>query len=157
MTLARALHLRAVAMPPIRDALELLTAQHEQIEDLFEQVRQIGDEAAFVELADKLGTHLALEQELLYPAVRPRLAADVLEEVLAEHAALRKALADLSWLGIRDEAFRVALGTLGELLFGHAAWQENELFTTAAETMSPGELAALCERIQHFDAIAIAA
>jgi hypothetical protein len=144
-------------MPPIRDALELLTAQHEQIEDLYEQVRQIGDEAAFVELSDKLTTHLALEQELLYPALRPRLSRDVLDEVLAEHAAMKQALADLSWLGTRDPAFRVALTKLGELLFGHSAWQENELFTTLAETMPADELAALCERIQHFDSIAIAA
>lgn len=144
-------------MPPIRDALELLTAQHEQIEDLYEQVRQIGDEAAFVELTDKLTTHLALEHELLYPALRPQLSRDVFDELLAEHAALKQALSDLSWLGARDPAFRVALGKLGELLFGHSAWQENELFTTLAETMTPEELAALCERIQRFDSIAIAA
>jgi hypothetical protein len=54
-------------MTPIRDALELLTAQHEQIEDLFEQVRQIGDEAAFTELVSRF--HLVLDTNRTAPAV----------------------------------------------------------------------------------------
>jgi hemerythrin-like domain-containing protein len=140
-------------MPPIFDALELLTAQHEQIEDLFEQVRQIGDEAAFVELADKLATHVALEQELLYPAMQNQLAAEVMHELLAEHVAIRQVLCELVWLGTRDPDFRTKLERLGDLLVGHAAYQEDELFTTAAESMTGDELAALSEQIRTFDAI----
>jgi hypothetical protein len=144
-------------MTPISDALELLTAQHEQIEDLFEQVRQIGDEAAFTELVDKLSTHLALEQELFYPAMRQQLKPTVLDEILAEHAAIKKLLGDMVWQNPREAEFRAKLNDLGVLLAGHAAWQEDELFTTAAETMSEGELAALCDRFYNFDSIAIAA
>lgn len=140
-------------MTPIRDALELLTAQHEQIEDLFEQVRQIGDEAAFVELADKLATHLALEQELFYPTIETQLSPAVHAELLAEHASIKQVLGELVWLGTRDVEFRSKLERLGDLLAGHAAWQEDELFTTAAESMSCDELAALCDRFYSFDAI----
>jgi hypothetical protein len=144
-------------MTPISDALELLTAQHEQIEDLFEQVRQIGDEAAFTELVDKLSTHLALEQELFYPAISTRLTRGVMDELHAEHAAIKQLLGDMVWLGTRDAEFRAKLGELGTLLIGHSAWQEDELFTAAAESMSKGDLAALCDRIYHFDSIQIAA
>ncbi|HEY5925036.1 MAG TPA: hemerythrin domain-containing protein [Kofleriaceae bacterium] len=144
-------------MTPISDALELLTAQHEQIEDLYEQVRQIGDEAAFVELTDKLHTHLALEQELFYPALGPQLPRAVLDELLAEHAAIKQLLGDLQWLYPREAAFRVKLASLGELLAGHSAWQEDELFTKTAETMSQDALAALCSRFYTFDSVAIAA
>ena len=140
-------------MMPIRDALELLTAQHEQIEDLFEQVRQIGDEYAFVELADKLTTHLALEQELFYPAMQRQLAPAVQDELLAEHAAIKQVLGDLVWLGTRDPEFRGKLERLGDLLIGHAAYQEDELFTAAAESMTREELATLCERFRTFDEI----
>jgi hypothetical protein len=143
-------------MTPISDALELLTAQHEQIEDLFEQVRQIGDEAAFTELVDKLSTHLALEQELFYPAMT-QLKPSVLDEVLAEHATIRRLVADMVWLPTRSDEFRAKLSDLGVLLAGHAAWQEDELFTAAAESMTRDELAALCDRFYNFDSIAIAA
>jgi hypothetical protein len=155
IALARALHLCALAMP-ITDALELLTAQHEQIEDLYEQVRQIGDEAAFIELVDKLTTHLALEQELLYPAVST-LSPEVRNELIAEHSAIKRVLGDLVWLGTRDAEFRAKLADLGQLLIGHATWQEDELFTRAAETLSRDALAALCDRCYSFDSIAIAA
>ena len=140
-------------MTPIRDALELLTAQHEQIEDLYEQVRQIGDEAAFVELADKLTTHLALEQELLYPALCTHLSAAVMRELLVEHVAIKQVLGELVWLGTRDPEFRGKLERLGDLLIGHSAWQEDELFTTAAEAMTSEQLAALCDQFYSFDAI----
>jgi hypothetical protein len=144
-------------MNRIRDALELLTAQHEQIDDLFEQVRQIGDEDALVELADKLTTHLALEQLLFYPAIRAQVTSDVMTELLAEHAAVKEVLADLVCLGTRDDDFLPTLARLGTLLVGHSSWQEEELFTAAAETMSCAELAALCDRFYKLDAIAIAA
>lgn len=144
-------------MTPINDALELLTAQHEQIEDLYEQVRQIGDECAFVELADRLTTHLALEQELFYPAIEKHVSSDVMKELLAEHASIKEVLAGLVWLGCQDPGFRAELVRLGELLAGHTAWQEDELFTAAAEAMTREELAALCTRFYRFDAIPFAA
>lgn len=144
-------------MPPISDALELLTAQHEQIEDLFEQVRQIGDEDAFVELVDKLNTHLAIEQQLLYPTIHKCVSSDVMNELIHEHASIKVLLADLAWLGTRSPEFRATLTQLGDLIFGHSAWQEDELFTAAAEAMTRDELAALCSRFYNFDAIAVAA
>jgi hypothetical protein len=144
-------------MTPIKDALELLTAQHEQIEDLFEQVRQIGDESAFVELADKLATHIALERDVFYPAIAEQVSDHVMAELVAEHAALKQLLEDLVWLGTRDVEFRGKLAQLGELLYGHSAWQEEELFMRSAESMTDAELAALCDRFYQLDAIAIAA
>jgi hypothetical protein len=145
-------------MPAIDDALELFTAQHEQIEDLYEQVRQIGDEAAFVELADKLATHLALEAELFYPAIGRHLSPAVMSERADEHAAIKQVVAELPWLASpRDPAFRRTLARLGELLAGHTAWQEDELFPAAASALSPSELAALCERFYAFDKGAVAA
>ena len=52
---------------------------------------------------------------------------------------------------------RAQLDLLGTLLFGHTAWQEEELFTKAAETMSCDELAGLCVALHNFDTVAIAA
>jgi hypothetical protein len=144
-------------MPPISDALELLTAQHEQIEDLFEQVRQIDDEDAFAELVDKLNAHLALEQQLFYPAICQRVSNDVMSELLQEHASIKLILADLAWLGTRAPTFRPTFAQLGDLILGHAAWQEDELFTAAAESMTRDELAELCARFYNFNSIAAAA
>ena len=141
---------------PRRDGV-VAVSSHEQIEDLFEQVRQIGDEAAFTELVDKLSTHLALEQDLFYPAIGKQLAPDVVDELYAEHAAIRQLIGDMVWLGTREAEFRAKLDELGTLLIGHSSWQEDELFTAAAESMTRDELAALCDRFYNFDSIQIAA
>lgn len=130
-------------MRPIRDALELLTAQHEEIDELVVQLHQDPTPYAFGRLADKLVAHLALEQELFYPVIAATISRDVLGEVLDEHNAIKRVLAELVWVGVEDPSFRVKLIELGQLLCGHCGWQEQQLFETVAETMSAEALASL--------------
>lgn len=144
------------AMSHISDALQLLTKEHEELDELFARV-SADDVSCFRELADKLTTHLAIEQELLYPAIQSWVSRDVLTELLDEHIAIKRVLADLVWLGPEDDRFKTKLADLGMLLAGHVGWQEDELFTRATETMSQADLDALCDLLQSFDSIAAAA
>ncbi|HUS29502.1 MAG TPA: hemerythrin domain-containing protein [Kofleriaceae bacterium] len=145
-------------MKPIRDALELLTAQHEELDELCDRVARSKDAAAFALLADKLPHHLAVEQELLYPAIGAHVSRDVMNEVLAEHVAIKHLLAKLVWAGVEDPEFSGHFECLRELLVGHSAWQEDQLFTTAAESLPADRLAILCDELQAFDnVIAVAA
>jgi hypothetical protein len=138
-------------MRPIRDALELLTAAHEEIDELLDNVQQTRDVEAFDLLTARLVAHLAVEQERFYPVVAATLSREVLAEVLAEHAAIKRVLAELVWLGVDDPAFGEKLIELAQLLAGHAGWQEDELFHTLAETMSVEALAALGTDLQGFE------
>ena len=144
-------------MKQIRDALELLTAQHEELDDLLDDVMLAKDSATFATFADKLTTHLAAEQELLYPVIAKQIPLDVLDELLAEHAAIKRVLADLVWRSTEDPEFAHTLTSLADLINGHCAWQEEELFLRAAETMSPAELESLCESFYAFETFAVAA
>ncbi|HSD89418.1 MAG TPA: hemerythrin domain-containing protein [Kofleriaceae bacterium] len=145
-------------MNQIRDALELLTEQHADLDELCDQVGASRDATAFAALADKLTHHLALEQELFYPAIAAQLSADVMTELMTEHVTIKRILAKLVWLGVEDEDFSMLFSQLVELLRGHAAWQEDQLFTTAAETLSADRLADLGGRLQAFDSmVAVAA
>lgn len=130
-------------MRPIRDALELLTAQHEEIDELVIQLHQDPVPHVFDRLVEKLVAHLTLEQELFYPVVAATISREVLGEVLDEHGAIKRVLAELIWVGIEDPTFREKLVELGQLLCGHCGWQEEHLFETVAETMSPESLASL--------------
>ena len=130
-------------MARISDALELLTAQHTQIDDLFEFVATLRDADALTELADTLTSHLGAEQELLYPRLKPMLAPDVRDELVAEHVELKRQLADLLWVGVDDPEFGDKLDALRLLFDGHAGYQEDELFTRAAESMTAEQLAAI--------------
>jgi len=134
-------------MARISDALELLTAQHTQIDDLFDLVATLHDADALTELADTLTSHLGAEQELLYPRIGPALAPDVRDELIAEHVELKRQLADLLWAGVEDPEFAGKLEALRLLFDGHAGYQEDELFTRAAEAMTADQLAAIGQAI----------
>jgi hypothetical protein len=144
-------------MTPISDALELLTAQHEEIDDLLATARQTRAPSTFDELADKLVAHLALEQELFYPVVATAIARDVLDELVQEHVAIKRVLAEIVWLGADDPDVGARLSELAFLLAGHCSWQEQQLFVTVAESMSCDALLALGTRLQAFDALPAAA
>lgn len=145
-------------MKPIRDALELLTAQHEELDELCDRVARSRDADTFELFADKLAHHLAVEQALLYPAIGAQVSCDVMNEVLAEHVAIKHLLSKLVWRGVEDDDFGILFERVRDLLVGHAAWQEDQLFTTAAESLPPDQLAALCDDLMAFDnAIAVAA
>lgn len=138
-------------MRPISDALELLTAQHEEIDFLIVQVQQTYDADAFEELSEKLVGHLALEQELFYPAIALAMTIDVERELLAEHAAIKGVLAEMIWLGVDDTDFGTKLAELSILLDGHCRYQEDSLFEVVAETVPADRLASLGESLQSFD------
>lgn len=134
-------------MPAISDALELLTAQHEQIDGLLELVTALHDPDALAELADTIALHVSVEQRLLYPQRALQLPRDVYDELVAEHDELKRVLAELVWRGVDDDDFVAGLANLRVLVDGHAAYQEDELFTRAATAMSASQLAALCREI----------
>jgi hypothetical protein len=130
------------------DALEILAAQHAHIDGLLARLRtatarrlQLVDE-----LADYVTAHLAVEQELFYPHVA--VSNPVHTELLAEHAEIKRVLANLLWLDDDDARFPPTLDALVELLTGHIAWQDDQLFEQVAEGMTPGVLAELGASLQ---------
>jgi hypothetical protein len=130
-------------MRNIIDALELLTAQHEEIDELLAKVRADGDAAAFARLSDRIVAHMALEQDLFYPVIAATITGEIMGEVMLEHVAIKRVLAELVWVGVEDETFSPLLDDLATLLDGHAGWQEEQLFQVVAESVPAETLAAL--------------
>jgi hypothetical protein len=132
------------------DALELLTSQHDELEAIIGQLECVdGDQRALVigELADKLCTHLAAEQELLYPSVA--IVAHSLDErePTTENESVKQALANLLSVALDSDDVVPRLQALHELLESHSRWQEDTLFVELAETLSPSLLGALGEQL----------
>jgi hypothetical protein len=138
-------------MQCIADVLALLTEQHRHIEQLVARVRD-GDDTRL--MVDYVTAHLAVEQELLYPRIARHLAEDIRTELAAEHAEIRRVLADLLWHDREDARFGTALDRLDLLLTGHCGWQDEVLCERLAVAMPApvradlgltmqGELAAL--------------
>lgn len=134
-------------MQRISDALELLTAQHDEIEMLLTEIADAANldrrTRAITELADRVTVHLAAEQVLFYPAVSTVMSREVHAELLAEHCEIKRVLADLLWLDGDDTRLERKLFALKSLFDCHATWQERDLFETVAESISAAELTAL--------------
>jgi Hemerythrin HHE cation binding domain len=146
-------------MPRISDPLELLTQQHDEIIGLLDALASPNDaerDRAFVELAELLPDHLAAEQELLYPVVGCNVAAQVHEELVAEHLEIKRALADLLWFGLEDADTASRIASLRALVEGHTAYQEQELFETAAEQLAPIDITVLGSRLHAWFVSSIA-
>ncbi len=138
-------------MERIADALELLTAQHEEIDALLEQVATAANPTVrapvLEQLVEKLSVHLAAEQELFYPAVQDVIGEPVVAELVTEHAEMKRVLADLVWLEVDDVRFAEQLVALRGLLEVHAVWQERHLFEEVAEAMTTTELVLLGDHL----------
>lgn len=136
-------------MDRIADALELLTAQHDEIERLLAVVSTSGSpdnrQRARIDLAELLPIHLALEQELFYPNMTSVISTEVLRELVAEHGEIKRILADVLWAELDDDELHRELAVLHELFDVHRAWQESYLFETVAEARDGVELAQLGE------------
>ena len=146
-------------MPRISDPLELLTQQHDELLGLLDTLASSNEPArarAFADLAEALPDHLAAEQELLYPILGTHMAASVREELLAEHVEIKRVLADLLWFGLEDADAARRIATLRALLDGHTAYQEQELFESAAETLAPIDITVLGSRLSAWFVTSVA-
>lgn len=132
--------------PQLLNALDLLTEQHAEVDQLFARIESgNGDrQAAFVELADKLAAHATIEEKLFYPRVMADQTSDLLHESVEEHLAIKRLLADLVAMDVDDEEFDAKMSVLKEQVSHHAhEEEETKLFPMVRRMMDADELAGL--------------
>jgi len=135
-----------VAHKTSTDVLQLLTAQHAEVDQLFEKLEKpTGDAMALLgELADKLAAHATVEEQIFYPAVMARSTSDKLHESVEEHLQIKRVLADLIAMKPGDENFKAKLKVMKEDVSHHAHEEEEaKLFPMLRRSMSADQLAAI--------------
>jgi len=130
------------------DALELLRSQHEEVENLIEQIESSEDPeeklALFEEMADKLAAHSTIEEKIFYPAVMDASTRENLIESTEEHLSVKRLLADMMELDVEDEHFDAKLSVVKEQIRHHAHDEEEDtLFPKVRRLMDKDDLAAL--------------
>lgn len=132
------------------DVLELLESQHDEVDELIEQIeRGAGDRVAlFAELADKLAAHAAVEERIFYPAAMEASTSELLHESVEEHLSVKRLLADMLELDPDDQddcdRFEAALSLLKEQVTHHARREEEaKLFPMLRRLMTEDERAAV--------------
>ena len=147
----------------------LLQRQHRIAERLFgklERAKDDGAAEALSELADALAAHMAIEEQIFYPAVRSSMlrrrgakangaakrGEDLVLESFEEHAVARFELKRLVATAPTDETFHAKLKALKELILDHVEEEEDELFPMVEKVMSDGELRALGAELEQMNA-----
>jgi hemerythrin superfamily protein len=133
------------------NAVELLKAQHREVEGLFEKFEKAGKAVAkrqiAEEICDKLTVHAAIEERHFYPAVKAKQTEDLLLEALEEHLAAKRVMADLLDLKPSDETFEPKVKVLKEQIEHHVEEEEEELFPKVEKLLSREELVALAQEM----------
>jgi hemerythrin superfamily protein len=130
------------------DALELLTQQHDEVENLINQIEgsDDGEEKMelFQDLADKIAAHSTIEEKLFYPSVMTDDTEEQLLEATEEHLAVKRVLSDMLAMEPSDDRFDAKLSVLKEEIRHHARdEEEGKLFPKVRRMFDQDERAAL--------------
>ena len=128
------------------DVVDLLTAQHTEVDGLFERLESDAGNrrATLLELGDKLAAHAAVEEKIFYPAVMAKETHDLLHESVEEHLAIKRVLADLLTMKLDDDQFDAKISVLKESVSHHAhEEEEDKLFPILRKTMSEEDRAGI--------------
>jgi hypothetical protein len=129
-------------------ATDLLEIQHREVDLLFGRIERADSgrekRSLVEELADKLAAHMAIEQEIFYPAcLRETTRVARIRESYEEHAVARFELERLVATGAADPAFDARVTVLKETIRDHVREEERSLFPAAERRLGRERLVAL--------------
>lgn len=136
------------------DALELLTQDHDKVENMFTRIEQgvtkeTGQEL-FTQIFHELTLHAIVEEQIFYPAIAKNPAfKDLLKDAFTEHAQVKQQLGDISYLEPASPEWNKMMGKVWKELKHHINDEEEKLFPKVREAMSEKELKALAEEIDE--------
>lgn len=123
----------------VKDAIEMLTADHKKVLKLFkdyEKLKEGGSKAKKSDLATticlEITVHSMLEEEIFYPAVRAAIDDDdMMDEALVEHAGAKDLIDQLQEMEPGDQLYDAKVTVLGEEIEHHVGEEEKEMFKKA--------------------------
>jgi hypothetical protein len=124
-----------------QNAIQLLTQDHREVEELFEKFEKASGSSAKEQLARQICTelkvHSMLEEEIFYPALRGKIDDDDLDEAYVEHDGAKVLVNEIE-AGSPDEDFYDAkVKVLQEQIEHHVKEEEREqdnIFSQARKT-----------------------
>lgn len=120
-----------------QDVFELLKADHRRVEELFTTFED-ADKRSRSDIAEKalreLEIHAAIEEELVYPAIREAIDQDdLMDQAREEHHVAKLLIKELAKMNAGDEEFAPKFKVLGEIVRHHIEEEENEIIPQAEE------------------------
>ena len=123
------------------DAVELLTQQHREVEEMFERFEKMTDRAKVSkkkladEICNALIMHTTIEEEIFYPATREASedTEDMVDEAVVEHASAKDLIAQIMEMDPDDDLYDAKVKVLSEMIDHHVKEEEKEMFPKAKQ------------------------
>jgi hemerythrin superfamily protein len=122
-----------------KDAIQLLKADHREVEKLFGQFDKAKGDERRMRLCHKICmeflVHAQIEEEIFYPACRDAMKEDdLVNEAVVEHQAAKDLISEIKGMDPADEMFAARMQVLEEQIEHHVKEEESELFPKAKKT-----------------------
>lgn len=136
------------------DAIQLLTAEHKEVNAMFKEYQKLVDneasagekEALARQICLMLTVHATTEEEIFYPAAREAIEdEDLLDEAEVEHGSAKELIAQIEASTPAEPLYDAKVKVLGEYVQHHVKEEEGELFPKAKKAKL--DLAMLGEQI----------
>ena len=131
------------------DAIQLLTADHNEVRGLFEQFRQAHEAEDMDRMKElqkqifsELETHTRIEEDIFYPAVREtdeEELAETVDEGVQEHHVVKVLMREIEEVS-GDDTFQAKMKVLMENVEHHAEEEETEMFPDLRQKMEQARL-----------------
>ena len=113
-----------------QDALQLLRADHREVEELFEKFENASGDGQKQKLAQEickeLIIHSMIEEEIFYPACQGKIEDDLLKEGYVEHDAAKMLIAEIQAGEPSDEFYDTKVKVLKEEIEHHVKEEEKQ-------------------------------
>ncbi len=127
------------------DAIQLLTSDHAEVEQMFIQIETLPQTEARDQLVEgiirELSIHAAIEEQVLYPAMRDALpdGERLVEEAIEEHQQVKETLAAIERADTPTERDPLLVQVIGNVRH-HVEEEETELFPKLQASIGSEEL-----------------
>lgn len=118
--------------------IDMLREDHKKVKGLFDEFEQAKDSRSKQRIVEtalmELEVHAALEEELIYPAIRPEIDDDdLMDEALEEHHVVHTLIGELKKMKPSDERYDAKFTVLAENVKHHIKEEESEMFPKAED------------------------
>ncbi len=127
------------------NAIELLKADHDKVERLFQKVKADTEgkehKKLFEQIKEELDNHTHIEETIFYPRLKKESELeDIVLEGIEEHHQAKMFLRELAKLSDDSEKFEPKLKVLMEDITHHVMEEEGEMFIKVEEILGKDEL-----------------
>lgn len=142
------------------EVVAFLKAQHNLIEDMFDQVLHASDpqarEKPFVQLRQLLAVHETAEEMVVHPRARGELADGdaIVDARLKEEHEAKELLSKIEGLDVTSQQFIDELTKLRDAVLEHAQHEESEEFSKLQRQLDDNDLKRLGTAVRAAEAIA---